>query len=103
MDIVESQVYVIIFSTLFLGGIISTFVVSMIFIHRQRLAQNRQKMRLVKSEQEKTLLNIENEIHQETLTQIGRELHDNIGQLLSLAKLNFGSIKRQHMKVSLHR
>src|SRR5690606_41609870 len=24
---------------------------------------------------------------------IGRELHDNVGQLLSLAKLNFGSIK----------
>ena len=71
----------------------STFVVSMVFIHRQRQAQNRQKMDQIKSEHEKTLLNIENEIQQETLTHIGRELHDNIGQLLSLAKLNFGSIK----------
>lgn len=93
MDSVESQVYIIIFSTLFLGGIMSTFVISMVFIHRQRQAQNRQKMDQVKSEHEKTLLNIENEIQQETLTYIGRELHDNIGQLLSLAKLNFGSLK----------
>lgn len=93
MDSVESQVYVIIFSTLFLGGIMSTFVVSMVFIHRQRQVQNRQKMDQIKSEHEKTLLNIENEIQQETLTHIGRELHDNIGQLLSLAKLNFGSLK----------
>ncbi|TXE14215.1 sensor histidine kinase [Algoriphagus aquimarinus] len=93
MDLVESQVYIIIFSTLFLGGIMSTFVISMVFIHRQRQAQNLQKMDQVKSEHEKTLLNIENEIQQETLTHIGRELHDNIGQLLSLAKLNFGSIK----------
>ncbi|MEP0713426.1 MAG: hypothetical protein ABJC55_16035 [Algoriphagus sp.] len=93
MDSVESQVYIIIFSTLFLGGIMSTFVISMVFIHRQRQAQNQQKLDHIKSEHEKTLLNIENEIQQETLTHIGRELHDNIGQLLSLAKLNFGSIK----------
>ncbi|SFT75741.1 Histidine kinase [Algoriphagus locisalis] len=93
MNPTEDQIYVIIFATLFLGGIMSTFVISMVFIHRQRQTQNRQKMDQVKSEHEKTLLNIENEIQQETLTHIGRELHDNIGQLLSLAKLNFGSIK----------
>lgn len=93
MEPTEDQVYVIIFATIFLGGIMSTFVISMVFIHRQRQAQNLLKMDQVKSEHEKTLLNIENEIQQETLTHIGRELHDNIGQLLSLAKLNFGSIK----------
>ncbi|RAI95215.1 sensor histidine kinase [Algoriphagus yeomjeoni] len=93
MEASEDQIYVIIFATIFLGGIMSTFVISMVFIHRQRQAQNRQKMDQIKSEHEKTLLNIENEIQQETLTYIGRELHDNIGQLLSLAKLNFGSIK----------
>lgn len=93
MNPTEDQIYVIIFSTLFLGGLMSTFVVAMVFIHRQRQVQNRQKMDQVKSEHEKTLLNIENEIQQETLTHIGRELHDNIGQLLSLAKLNFGSLK----------
>ncbi|MFT4856925.1 MAG: two-component system NarL family sensor kinase [Algoriphagus sp.] len=93
MEPTEDQIYVIIFATIFLGGIMSTFVISMVFIHRQRQKQNRQKIDHVKSEYEKILLNIENEIQQETLTQVGRELHDNIGQLLSLAKLNFGSIK----------
>jgi len=93
MDLVEDQIYVIIFSTIFLGGLMSTFVISMVFIHRQRQAQNRIKLDHIQSEHEKTLLNIENEIQQETLTHIGRELHDNIGQLLSLAKLNFGSSK----------
>ncbi|MEB2776517.1 ATP-binding protein [Algoriphagus sp. D3-2-R+10] len=95
MSFLESQVYIIIFSTLFLGGIMSTFVISMVFIHRQRQAQNRLKVDQIKSEHEKTLLNIENEIQQETLTHIGRELHDNIGQLLSLAKLNLGSSKSE--------
>lgn len=91
MNPTEDQIYVIIFSTLFLGGLMSTFVIAMVFIHRQRQAQNRQKLDQIKSEHEKTLLNIENEIQQETLTHVGRELHDNIGQLLSLAKLYLGS------------
>lgn len=93
MNPTEDQIYVIIFSTLFLGGLMSTFVVAMVFIHRQRQAQNKQKLDQIKSEHEKTLLNIENEIQQETLTHVGRELHDNIGQLLSLAKLYLGSSK----------
>lgn len=93
MNPTEDQIYVIIFSTLFLGGLMSTFVIAMVFIHRQRQAQNKQKIEQIKSEHEKTLLNIENEIQQETLTYVGRELHDNIGQLLSLAKLYLGSAK----------
>jgi signal transduction histidine kinase len=71
----------------------STFVISIVVLHRQRQVQNRQKLDQLKEAHEKILLNIENEIQQETLSHVGRELHDNIGQLLSLAKLNFGSVK----------
>ncbi len=89
----ESQIALIFFGGAFLVIIMSTFIISMVVLHRQRQVQNRQKLDQIKIEHEKTLLNIENEIQQETLSQIGRELHDNIGQLLSLAKLNFGSAK----------
>jgi len=89
----ENQIYIIIYSTILLAGVMSTFVVAMIFIHRQRQVQNQQEMDRLKADYEKTLVDIENEIQQETLTQIGRELHDNVGQLLSLAKLNFNSSK----------
>ncbi len=89
----ENQIYIIIYATILLAGVMSTFVIAMIFIHRQRQVQNQQEMERVKAEYEKTLVDIENEIQQETLTHIGRELHDNIGQLLSLAKLNFNSSK----------
>jgi two-component system NarL family sensor kinase len=91
----DNQLYIIIFSTIFLGGMMSTFVVAMVFIHRQRQAQSREKLNQVQAEHEKMLLNIENEIQQETLAQIGRELHDNIGQLLSLAKLSLNSSKQE--------
>lgn len=89
----ESQFLLILFGGIFFAFLMSLFVVAMVLLHRQRQVQNRQKLDQIKAEHEKTLLNIENEIQQETLSHIGRELHDNIGQLLSLAKLNFGSVK----------
>lgn len=89
----ESQVLFILFGGIFFAFLMSAFVVAMVVLHRQRQTQNRQKLAQIKAEHEKILLNIENEIQQETLTQVGRELHDNIGQLLSLAKLNLNSSK----------
>lgn len=89
----ESQFLLILFGGIFFAFLMSVFVVAMVFIHRQRQVQNRQKLDYIKAEHEKTLLNIENEIQQETLTQVGRELHDNIGQLLSLAKISLHSTK----------
>jgi two-component system NarL family sensor kinase len=85
----EGQLITIIISGVFFAGLMSTFVIAIVVLHRQRQVQNRQKLDYLKSEYEKTLLNIENEIQQETLNHIGRELHDNVGQLLSVAKLNF--------------
>jgi len=89
----ESQILLILFGGIFLAFLMSIFVVAMVVIHRQRQVQNRQKLENIKAEHEKTLLYVENEIQQETLAYIGRELHDNIGQLLSLAKLNINSSK----------
>ena len=89
----ESQIALIIFGGAFLAVLMSTFIVSMVVLHRQRQVQNRQKLDQIKAEHEKTLLNVENEIQQETLTHVGRELHDNIGQLLSLAKISLHSAK----------
>ncbi|RIW18524.1 histidine kinase [Algoriphagus lacus] len=89
----DNELAFLIVSGTFLTALMGTFIVAMVVLHRQRQVQNRQKIDQLKVEYEKTLLNIENEIQQETLTQVGRELHDNIGQLLSLAKLNLNSSK----------
>lgn len=89
----SSTIISMIIASIFLAVIMSFFVIAIVVLHRQRQVQNRQKLDQLKEAHEKILLNIENEIQQDTLTQVGRELHDNIGQLLSLAKLNFGSVK----------
>ena len=89
----ENQFLLILFGGIFFAFLMSIFVVAMVVLHRQRQVQNRQKLDRIQAEHEKMLLNVENEIQQETLAHIGRELHDNIGQLLSLAKISLHSAK----------
>ena len=91
----NSQITFILFSGAFLAALMGTFIIAMVILHRQRQAENRRRLELIQAEYERTLLNIENEIQQETLSHVGRELHDNIGQLLSLAKLNLNSSRAE--------
>lgn len=46
----------------------------------------------IKKEFEKTLLNTQLEIQEQTLTHVSREIHDNIGQILSVARLQLNSL-----------
>jgi len=67
--------------------LMSGFIVVMVLFHRQRQFKNRQKIDHLTAEYEKTLLSVEKEIREQTLVYVGQELHDNIGQILSLTKL----------------
>lgn len=93
MENTDQSIYTIILIGFFLMIIMTAFIVFMIYAHRQRQIQNKQKLLAIQLEFEKTLLDVEKEIREETLSFVGRELHDNIGQLLSLAKLNLSSSK----------
>lgn len=81
------EVFITLAVSLFLMIIMSTFVVSMVLIHRQRQVKDKHKMEIMKAEFEKTVLNVEKEIREDTLHFVSQELHDNVGQMLSLAKL----------------
>ena len=56
---------------------------------RNKLMFENQK---IKKDFEQTLLNTQLEIQEQTLTHISREIHDNIGQVLSLARLQLHSL-----------
>ncbi|MFC0262511.1 sensor histidine kinase [Fontibacter flavus] len=93
MESNASDLFVIVLMGFFLMLIMGSFIVVMVVIHRQKQLQNKQRLAAVQAEFEKTILNAEKEIQENTLSHVGRELHDNIGQLLSLAKMNLSSSK----------
>jgi mannitol-specific phosphotransferase system IIBC component len=52
----EGQLITIIISGIFFAGLMSTFVISIVVLHRQRQVQNRQKLDQLKEAHEKILL-----------------------------------------------
>lgn len=67
--------------------IMAVFIIAIVIVHRQRQIRNRHKIQIIKADFKNTILNAEKEIREQTLLYVSQELHDNIGQLLSLTKL----------------
>ncbi|MFN3801363.1 sensor histidine kinase [Belliella pelovolcani] len=93
-----SNIFLLILFGSLLTLLMAGFIVTMVLIHRSRQIKNKQKLESLKAEFEKTILNVEKEIQEETLNHVGRELHDNIGQLLSLTKLTLNSSKPEKIQ-----
>ncbi|AWW30793.1 histidine kinase [Echinicola strongylocentroti] len=91
MNYEPTQIFFIVFSGIILMLLMSGFIIVMVLLHRQQQLRNRQKMESLKAEYEKTMLKVEKEIQDQTLSFIGQELHDNLGQILSLTKLTLNS------------
>ncbi len=102
MERTGSDIFVIIILGFFLMILMVSFIVFMAIFHRQRQVYNKQKMDGMKADYERTILNVEKEIQEATLAHVGRELHDNIGQLLSLTKINLSSSKPEKIVESRH-
>ncbi|MCR9016905.1 sensor histidine kinase [Aquiflexum gelatinilyticum] len=88
-----SDLFLIILLGFFLMIVMVSFIVIMVVFHRQRQIKNQQLVKEIQAEYEKTILNVEKELREDILSYVGRELHDNVGQLLSLAKMNLSSSK----------
>lgn len=66
--------------------LIAGVIIIMILGNRKRVQQE-VKMAQLQVDYEKELRLVENEVQEQTLTNVSRELHDNIGQLLTLIRL----------------
>lgn len=92
-----SQIIFVIILGIILMLLMSGFIVVMVLFHRQRQFQSRQKIDHITAEYDKTVLSVEKEIREQTLVHVGQELHDNIGQLLSLIKLTLRHADEQRV------
>lgn len=73
-------------STMVILLLIAGVIIVMILGNRKRVQQE-VKMAQLQVTYEKELRLVENEVQEQTLTNVSRELHDNIGQLLTLIRL----------------
>src|SRR5690606_17487824 len=76
----------VLFGSLMLA-LIGVFVFLMVIIYQKRKIEGIRVQQQLIAEYEQAVLKAKVEMREETLRYVGLELHDNVGQVLSLAKL----------------
>lgn len=88
-------VIAVLFGSLILA-LIGVFMFVMVIVYQKRKIRNiREQQRLI-TEYEQAVLEAKVEIREETLKYVGQELHDNVGQVLSLIKLYLSRPEMRH-------
>jgi len=69
------------------------FIILFFIFYNKRQNRNLKEKGLMQSQFQQTLLQTQIEIQEQTLKTISQEIHDNVGQILSLAKLNLNTFE----------
>lgn len=72
--------------------LIGVFLLVLLFLFLRRQRKNQREKEEMKFKFDKTLLNTQIEIQAQTLGYIASEIHDNIGQILSLSRLHYSQL-----------
>ena len=94
----NQQIYFVIFMGTLLALLLVGFILGMIFFYQRRRQKQEREMARLKEEYEQEVLRSQLEIQEETMKTIAQELHDNIGQSLSVIKLwmSMAPIPKEH-------
>ena len=90
--LIISDISSIIIITLFLL-IIATGIIMLVLVYRRKQVEYISEKDKLKAAFEKEILKTQIEIQEQTLHHISRELHDNLGQVASLIKINLNTLQ----------
>ena len=77
-------------------------IVAFLFLFSRRNWKHQTEKQLMKTQFQQALLQTQLEIQEQTLKTISEEIHDNVGQVLSLAKLNLNTFETNPEKKLTH-
>lgn len=92
------EIYFVTVIGIILGLLLVGFIVTILFLYQRRQQRQEQEMARMKDQYEKEALRSQLEIQENTFKSIAQELHDNIGQILSVTKLSLSilPIEKEH-------
>ncbi len=74
--------------------LLASLIAIIISLHKRKVERMQLEKKILSSNYEKILLQSQIEVQELTYSELGKELHDNIGQLLSTAKMLIGITQR---------
>jgi signal transduction histidine kinase len=75
--------------------LIGSFLLLLVFVFLRRQRKNKEEKEEMRNRFERTLLKTQLEIQEQAFSYISQEIHDNIGQVLSLVRLNLNTFIEQ--------
>jgi len=84
----NQEIYVIILIGIVLALVLVGFIVVILFLYQRKQHRQEKQLAEVKIQYEQELLRSQLEMQESTLKAVAQELHDNIGQVLSVIKLS---------------
>lgn len=99
MNEVSSDIVVMIVSWTLVLLLLLGFIISFILLYKNRQVKHQREMEFVTHAFNQEILRTQLESREQTLKNISQEIHDNVGQVLSLAILNLSSIDKQDAKI----
>ncbi len=93
------EIYIIIILGATLALLLVGFIVTILFLYQRRRHQQEQELVQLKDSYEQEALKSQLEIQETTFKTISQELHDNIGQLLSVVKMSLAvvPVSKEHI------
>jgi two-component system, NarL family, sensor kinase len=87
------EVYVVIVIGIILALLLVGFILTILFLYQRRQHRQEQELARMKDLFDKELLQSQLEIKEATLKNIAQELHDNIGQMLTVVKFSLAGMR----------
>jgi hypothetical protein len=95
MQSTRETITVLVVTTTVIILLLGLFVVLLLYLNQKRQIGFQRKLQTLRNEYERNLLNVQLEVQEQTLHHVSREIHDNIGLSLTLAKLNLNSLQNE--------
>lgn len=94
----NSEIYFVIIAGALLALLLVGFIVTILFLYQRRRHQQEQDLARMKDVYEQEALKSQIEIQENTFQTISQELHDNIGQMLSVVKISLAvlPVSKEH-------
>lgn len=91
----DEEIYIAVIASAVMMTLLSLVIVIAIVKYQNRRRRYGQEIQELKSTYEQEILKAELEVKEQTLHVVSLEIHDNIGQILSLVKLNLSKMKAE--------
>lgn len=87
------EAYVVIVIGITLALLLVGFIITILFLYQRRQYRQEQELTSLRDQYDKELLQSQLEIKEQTFQNIAQELHDNIGQMLTVVKFSLAAVR----------